>query len=164
MRSNIIVKVPQKVVSICSLLESKKATNIFVCDTTKKQNVVDYYVIATLESSGDIKSVSDFILEESVRMPLVYGESKMEGSSLSGWVVLDFDDVCAHLFTKEVRARYNFDRFVNEGGNLVPFKRIQQDLKIQKQKEEAKAKIELKRKLKEEAKNKAKTTPKTKKG
>jgi len=158
------VKVPQKVVSICSLLDSKKATNIFVCDNSKKQNVVDYYVIATMDSCGDLKSISDFVLEESIRMPLVYGEASKEGSSLSGWVVLDFDDVCVHLFTKEVRARYNFDKFVNEGGNLVPFKRIQQDLKVQKQKEEAKAKSELKRKLKEEAKKKPKPAPKPKKG
>lgn len=157
-RSNIIVKVSQKIVSICTLLDSKKASNIVVCDTTKKQNVVDYFIIATMDSCGHIKGVVDYIMEESLRMPLVYGEPKREGFSLSGWVVLDFDDVFVHLFTKEERDHYNLDKFVNEGGNMVSFKKIASDIKSQKEKEEAKAKSEMKRKLKEQSKVSKKTS------
>lgn len=157
------MKVPQKIVSICTLLDNKKAENIVVCDTTKKQNVVDFFVIATLTSSGHIKGVVDYIMEESIKMPLVFGEPTREGFNLSGWVVLDFGDVFVHLFTKEERAHYNLDKFVNEGGNLVTFKRILNDIKVQKSKEAAKAKSELKRKIKTEKKLSKETAKKEQK-
>ena len=147
------MKVNQKIVSICSLLDNKKASDIVVFDLTKRQNFVDYFIVCTLESSGHLRGVVDAVMEESEKFPLIFGDVvERDGYLLGGWVVLDFGDVFVHLFTKAERAKYSIDKFFADGGKSLSYKKLLATIKTQKQKEDAKSKNEQKKRAKEEKK------------
>ena len=141
------MKISQKILSICSLLDSKKASDIVVFDSSKRQNVVDYFVLCSLESAGQIRGIVDAILEESEKEPLIFGDIQRDGYLLGGWVVLDCEDAFVHLFTKTERARYSIDKIFADGGKAMSYKKLLATLKAQKQKEEVKNKLEQKKRV-----------------
>lgn len=114
--------IPQKVIDICKMLEDKKAEDIIVCDTTKMHNVADYFVIATGGSSMHLNGICDYLEEKASEYDLP--TPKREGFILSTWVVLDFDNILVHLFTKEEREKYSLQKLLNDGKNEYSLKRI----------------------------------------
>lgn len=154
------MNIPQKVIDICNFLEEKKAEDIIVCDTTKMHNVADFFIIATGNSSTHLNGICDY-LEEKARENN-YPSLEREGFILSTWVVLDFDNVLVHLFTKEEREKYSLQKLLSDGKNEFSLKRInstldaerkkQELLEKKKQEEEKRKKEELKRKQEREKK------------
>lgn len=138
------MKYPSKVIDLCQFLEDKGAEDIYVCNI-QGRNVVDYIIVSTLHSTAHIQGVKDYILEECAKLPLVYGEIHVEGFNISSWVVLDVEDIFVHLFTKEEREKYNFDRLISDGGNMVSLKKMRQEILVE----------ENKRKIREEREYKA---------
>ena len=142
-----------KIIDLCKMLDSKKAEDIVVCYNNGR-NVVDYFIVATMTSCAHIKGVADYVLEECAKLPLVYGDIKVEGFSTSNWLVLDIDNVFVHLFTKEERLHYNFDKFINDGGNVISFNKMLQNIEQNKQKQKNKEAHEEKARLKQKEKEK----------
>lgn len=141
------MNIPQKVIDICNFLEEKKAEDIIVCDTTKMHNVADFFVIATGNSSTHINGICDY-LEEKARENN-FPSLEREGFILSTWVVLDFDNVLVHLFTKEEREKYSLQKLLSDGKNEFSLKRINSTLEAERKKQEM-----LKKKKQEEEKRK----------
>lgn len=127
------MNIPQKVIDICALLEDKKAEDIVVCDTTKMHNVADFFIIATGGSSAHINGICDYLEEKTSEMG--YSIFKREGFILSNWVVLDFDNILVHLFTKEEREKYSLQKLISDGRNEYNLKKINTMLANEKKKE-----------------------------
>ena len=123
------MQIPEKLVAICQMLSEKRATDITVFDSSKRENDIDYFVVATLSSSAHVKGVAEDFVK-------LFGEEiNREGFNLSGWVALDFDDAIIHLFTKAERAKYGMDRLLADGGRQESFKKIQKEILAKQQKE-----------------------------
>lgn len=141
------MKFPIKVVDLCKMLDANKAEDIVVCDSTKMQNSVDYFIIATATSIAHIRGIVENVTMKTSENKELYGTPLREGFGLCNWVILSYEDVFLNVFTKEERNRYNLEKLLNDGKNLITFKRLLSNLKAEEKKEKANLKKAL---LKEE--------------
>jgi ribosome-associated protein len=87
---------------------SKKAYDVVVMDVHKVTSMTDYFVICSVDSDTQARGVADAIKHETMEK----GEAPIlkEGYSEGRWVLLDYVDVVAHVFHKEVREYYNLEK------------------------------------------------------
>lgn len=86
----------------------KKASDLVVLDVHAISSVTDYFLVCSGRSATHVRTIADGIREalkaEGVR-PL-----HAEGTPESGWVLLDYGDVLAHVFLEETRDYYALER------------------------------------------------------
>ena len=63
----------------------------------------DFFVLATATSSRHAKALADAVSE-------AYSTSRKEGYQNGDWILMDLGDVVVHIFQKEFRDYYNFDK------------------------------------------------------
>ena len=83
---------------------------MLVMDLRGISGEVDYFVLATGESDLQIRAIVDNVVD---RLRAEAGERPLhrEGQpGSSGWIVLDYFDLVVHVFTPELRARYDLER------------------------------------------------------
>jgi len=131
------MKFPDKVLDLCKMLNANKAQDIVVCDSTKMQNPVDFFIIATATSNVHIRTIVEDITKKTSENCEEFESPLREGFGLSNWVVLSFENVYLHLFTKEERNRYNLEKLLNDGKNLMTFKRLLNIIKADEKKTKA---------------------------
>lgn len=87
---------------------SKKAHEVTILDLRKLTTMTDYFVICSVDSDTQARAVADAIKNETIDK----GESSVrkEGYSEGRWVLLDYVDVVAHVFHKEMREFYNLEK------------------------------------------------------
>lgn len=87
----------------------KQAANIVLLDVRKLCGFADYFVICSGESDRQLRAIYDGIeknLKAGGALP-----SHQEGSSDSGWLLLDYGDVIIHVFGEQARDFYNLEGF-----------------------------------------------------
>lgn len=92
---------------IVKALDDKKGNDIKVIKIDELTIVADYFVIVTGNSNTHIRALADeveFQLEEAGMTA-----DHIEGRA-TGWVVMEYAGVVAHIFTEEAREYYNLER------------------------------------------------------
>lgn len=87
---------------------SKKGYNIKTLDLRKLTPIADYFVIASADSSIQVKAIADEI-DDKLRDEGIKCHFK-EGYNTANWVLLDYFDVVVHIFKKEARDFYNLEK------------------------------------------------------
>lgn len=104
---------------IAEVLSDKLSTDIVVLDLSGQSNFADYFVIATGENERHLKALRDAVDEamanENAR-PM-----HIEGTSDSGWVLLDYGAVVVHLFSPQLRSYYNLEKLWGRSAPVVHF-------------------------------------------
>lgn len=93
---------------IVDVAADKLAADIVMLDLRLLAPFADYFVIMSAESSRQIEA-----LEEDLTKALKdagVARHRREGTAASGWVLLDFSDVIAHIFASEEREFYGLER------------------------------------------------------
>ena len=86
----------------------KKASELVVLDVRGLSNVTDYFLVCSGRSVPHVRTII-----EAIRAELKGGNLRplhMEGTAESGWVLLDYGDVLAHVFLEDTRAYYALER------------------------------------------------------
>lgn len=156
------MKIPEVVLKLCEYLEDKKAENLCIADTTKMANIANYNIIATATSVTHTKALADY-LEEQVLKNKDCSLVAREGFNFSEWIVLDFNEIFVHIFTKEKREYYNIEKLFNEGNNIKTFDKVKKDLEKQAKTAKDKEKLELKKAELKNKREEKKSTVKNKK-
>lgn len=87
---------------------TKKASDVVIVDLRAITPVTDFFIICSADSDTQVKAIADAI---SAGMEKLGHEAwHNEGYSHLNWVLLDYVDVVAHIFRKEIRAFYNLER------------------------------------------------------
>ena len=85
----------------------KKAYDLVVLQTPHLESIADYFLIATGRSDVQVQSIARGIEER------MYREASralsIEGVNHAHWIVLDFNDVVAHIFFEPVREFYRLE-------------------------------------------------------
>ncbi len=95
---------------ISDIIVDKQGEDILVLDLQTATTITDYFVICTGNSSRQLDA-----LEYAIREGLKQVEEKtiqplsIEGQPDSGWILLDYGGVIAHLFDAETRAYYQLE-------------------------------------------------------
>ncbi|MCL4489586.1 MAG: ribosome silencing factor [Chloroflexi bacterium] len=93
---------------VVDIVSDKKGSDIVQLDTRNISYLSDYFVIATSETERQLQAISDDIQKQLKRhsvLPL-----GVEGTTASGWVLLDYGSVIVHLFKAEMRDYYQLER------------------------------------------------------
>lgn len=89
-------------------LDAKVAQEIRAFDVRGVSSVTDFYIVASGTSAPHLKA----LISEAQRRGKELGvrTSRVSGDPDSGWVVVDFGDVVAHVFSPEARAYYAIEK------------------------------------------------------
>lgn len=91
-------------------LDEKKAQNILMLDLERVNPYFSIFLIATANSSVQLKSLVREITKKFHEELPPGGAGMRPDDVASGWVIVDFIDVIVHLFLKEQREFYNLER------------------------------------------------------
>lgn len=100
---------PAMVAHVVEAMLDKKARDVTVMDMREVAGFVDYFVIGTGDSELQIKAIAEAIRER-VRTECDEKPWHMEGADAWQWVLLDYVDVVAHVFSPDKRAFYDLER------------------------------------------------------
>jgi ribosome-associated protein len=102
---------------IADLLSDRQAEDIVLMDIGKVSTFTDYFVIATADNPRQmnalIESLDGDLRGDDIR------PRRSEGTSDSGWVLIDFGDAIVHLFSRDERAYYNLETLWSQGVSVV---------------------------------------------
>ena len=98
---------------ISELMLDKKALDIIIIDVRKITTLTDFFVVCTSESEPQTRAITDHI---NLTMKKEGSESwHIEGYQHLDWVLVDFVNIVAHIFSKETREYYEFERLWADG-------------------------------------------------
>ena len=98
---------------ISELMLEKKALDIMIIDVRKITTLTDYFVICTSESEPQTRAITDHI---NLTMKKEGTESwHIEGYQNLDWVLIDYVNIVTHIFSKETREYYEFERLWADG-------------------------------------------------
>jgi ribosome-associated protein len=99
------------------LAEDKQAHDIVLLDIRTQSTIADYFVICSGDNDRQIKAIIEHI-DETIQREFGLNP-KMEGTSESGWIVLDYGDIVAHVFGAAQREYYRLERLWSKAPPLV---------------------------------------------
>ncbi|MGN1084919.1 MAG: ribosome silencing factor [Lachnospiraceae bacterium] len=111
-RAKEIVKIAYKA------LDDKKAEDIKIIDIADISVIADYFVIANGTNSSQVEAMVDQVTEELAKHKI--HPERVEGIRSSGWILMDFNDVVIHIFSREDRLFYDLERIWRDGKAVAP--------------------------------------------
>jgi ribosome-associated protein len=94
-----------------------KAEDVILLDVRKATYLADYFVICTATSDRHLTALSDRLREQ------VKAEGELpnhvEGTTDSGWVLVDYGHVIVHIFSAALREFYHLERVWTEATTVV---------------------------------------------
>ncbi len=94
--------------AIYDILDNKKAKDLKVLHVEQKTVIADYFVICTGNSSTQVKSLADEVEYKTTLRGKA--PTNFEGKGNISWIVIDYDNVIVHIFSREAREFYNLDK------------------------------------------------------
>lgn len=102
--------------AVFDVLDSKKARDIKVLKVQDQTVIADYFVIATGNSSTQVKSLGG---EVEYRLGLRgVDPTHFEGRDNNSWVILDYDSVIVHVFSRESRDFYKLEKLYGDAEEI----------------------------------------------
>ena len=98
---------------IVEALEDKKAEDITVLDIGEVSSIADYFIIANGNNANQLTAMEDAV-DEAMYTTGVH-QKQVEGTGNSTWILMDYQDIIVHLFSKEDRQFYDLDRIWRDG-------------------------------------------------
>jgi ribosome-associated protein len=95
----------------------KQAGNLVLLDTRNVCTFADYFVICSGESEKQIKAIYDEV--EQVLKKAGAKPCYREGSTDSGWMLLDYGDFIVHIFAPAEREYYQLDELWSEAAPII---------------------------------------------
>ena len=90
-------------------MQENKAKNITVMDLRKIPGAIcDFFIVCSGESSTQVDGISNAI-QRLTRKELQEKPWHVEGKNGSEWILLDYVNVVAHVFYKELRGFYDLE-------------------------------------------------------
>lgn len=97
-------------------LEDKKAEDIRVIEIKDISVIADYLVIANGTNSSQVQALVDNVDEQLTKAGV--SNKRIEGSRNSSWILMDYNDVIVHVFSKEDRLFYDLERIWRDGKDV----------------------------------------------
>lgn len=102
---------------IVEAAEDKKAGDIRLLDVEALTTLADYFIICEGNSDRQIRAITEGIRAELKDQGVQVFHQ--EGTPESGWVLLDYGDVLAHVFSPDKRAFYQLESLWQEAPTVL---------------------------------------------
>ena len=93
---------------ISELMLEKKAVDIIIIDVRKITTLTDFFVVCTSESEPQTRAITDHINDKMKEAGVKSWHT--EGYQHLDWVLIDFVNIVVHIFSKDAREYYEFER------------------------------------------------------
>jgi ribosome-associated protein len=91
-------------------MQEKKAKEIVCIDLRNVKNAIaDFFVVCHADSKTHVEAIADSV-EEYVHDKTGENPYHKEGAANAEWILLDYVNVVAHIFQKELRDFYGIER------------------------------------------------------
>ncbi len=97
-------------------LENKKGEDVQIIEIKDISIIADYLIIANGTNTSQVQALADSV-EESLSK-LGYEPRAIEGSRNSSWILMDYNDIIVHVFSKEDRLFYDLERIWRDGKRI----------------------------------------------
>ena len=94
-------------------LEDKKAEDVTVIDISGVSTIADYFIIANASNHNQLTAMQDAV-DKAMYKAGVHAK-QIEGNRSSTWILMDYQDIIVHLFSKEDRLFYDLERIWRDG-------------------------------------------------
>jgi len=101
------------------VLADRQALDIALLDISKTSTFTDFFVVATAQSPLHFNALADHLERELQKEG--HDLRHKEGSSASGWLLLDFGDLIVHIFSPEKREYYRLEELWGRTSPVVRF-------------------------------------------
>ena len=101
---------------IKNALEDKKATNIEVLNVSKQTSLGDYFVIASCQSTIQVRACVDEVEEK--MNDAGFAPKHKEGYRGGSWILMDYGDIIVHIMQQETREFYAIERLWDDAGTV----------------------------------------------
>jgi ribosome-associated protein len=98
---------------IAEIAADKKATDVRVLDVRDVVTYTDFFVICSGNSERQTKAIHDAVYEE-LKHEAALLPQRTEGAREARWILLDYLDCVAHIFTPEAREYYRLEQLWGE--------------------------------------------------
>lgn len=97
-------------------LQDKKGEDIRVIDISGVTVIADYFIIASGSNPNQVQALVDNVEEQMYKAG--YDDPRVEGYNTASWVLLDYNDVIAHVFSQDDRLFYDLERIWRDGKEI----------------------------------------------
>lgn len=97
-------------------MDDKKAENIKIIDISEITAIADYFIICSGSNPSQIDAIVDNIQETLGREGFYI--KRIEGNRSSGWILMDFEDIVVHIFSRDDRLFYDLERIWRDGRSV----------------------------------------------
>ena len=98
---------------IAELASDRKAADIVVIDLREIVGYTDYFVICTGNTERQTKAIHDAIHQDLKGTHRILPQ-RVEGQGQARWILMDYLDCVAHIFTPEARSFYRLEQLWGE--------------------------------------------------
>lgn len=102
------MQVEQIKLLVIDALEDIKAQDIQVLDVREMTDVTDYMIIASGNSTRQVKALAVNVSTEAKAADIQ--PMGVEGLDVGEWALVDLGDVIVHVMTPDIRATYNLEK------------------------------------------------------
>lgn len=102
----------------CKALEEKKAEDIRIIDISELSIIADYFIIADGSNQNQLQAMQ--VAVEEALYKAGYQIRQVEGNQRSSWILMDYNDIIVHIFSKEDRIFYDLERIWRDGKQISP--------------------------------------------
>jgi ribosome-associated protein len=102
---------------IVDAISERLGSDVVLLDMQDVSLLADYFVICSADSEPQFKA----IIDEVEKQAKAAGGRRLhvEGQPGSGWVLLDYGSIVAHIFDPELRAYYNLEELWKQARLVV---------------------------------------------
>ena len=93
---------------VIDVASEKQASNVVMLDMREMPSFTDYFIILTADSQRQMNSILEDI-EKSLKRERI-DPHHVEGSTDSGWILMDYGDLVVHIFSLEEREYYSLEQ------------------------------------------------------
>lgn len=94
-------------------LKDKKGEDIRIIDISNVSVIADYFIIVTGSNPNHVQTLSDNVQEKLGREG--YTTDRIEGFQGASWILMDYNDIIIHIFSREDRLFYDLERIWRDG-------------------------------------------------
>lgn len=103
--------------ALVEVAADRKAEDVTLLDLRPISVIADYFVICTGTSERQGNALVRALVDRAAE--LGYASKRIEGTSEGGWVLLDFGDVIAHVFSPQQRDFYRLEELWKDAQPLL---------------------------------------------
>jgi ribosome-associated protein len=94
-------------VAIADVITDTPASDTKVIDIHELSTIADFFVICSGENERQLRAISRTLLDSLGDQGI--NPTRVEGEPVSGWILMDFEDVIVHVFDRDLREFYNLE-------------------------------------------------------